>query len=405
MGGERQPPAAASAVVSKVLDDDDLLIEILLRVGFPTTLVRAALVCKRWLRHVSDQKFLHQFRQLHPPTLLGFCIADGPQLHTPRFIPMLPQPPELAAVIRRVSFSLDTNQGILAGAYIMDFRNGSIFTASRGESELTLGVQNMLCPEGATKTSPQRLEPKDGYIYNYSAILSKEEHGIVSYLYVWMGCNIEKTKSMTHVYILHRGDGTWRKHLTLATDQLIHVRWEPRAVLVDNKIYMASALSESDIVVLDLMASSFSTIQLPQGVGFGILGTIVLSRDDDSSGVYLVYVKDLQLRIWLHKRHNWLLLDNICLREICANLRMPDCTVEDEHTSVLWISQVGDNAEFVFLQMGRLILYLDIKCKALPKVYESKIEDRRSPYYMYPCKMIWPPTFPVLKDDPARNAM
>lgn len=35
------------AAVAKVLDDDNLLIKILLRVSFPTTLVRAALVCKR----------------------------------------------------------------------------------------------------------------------------------------------------------------------------------------------------------------------------------------------------------------------------------------------------------------------------------------------------------------------
>ncbi|XBH72112.1 hypothetical protein VPH35_099485 [Triticum aestivum] len=76
MGGERQPPAAAAVTVSKVLDDDDLLIEILLRVGFPTTLVCAALVCKRWLGHASDRAFLRRFRELHPPRLLGFYIDD-----------------------------------------------------------------------------------------------------------------------------------------------------------------------------------------------------------------------------------------------------------------------------------------------------------------------------------------
>jgi hypothetical protein len=59
-----QPPAAAS----KVLDDDNLLAEILVRVGLPTTLVRAAAVCRRRLHHASDRKFLHRFPRA-PPAL------------------------------------------------------------------------------------------------------------------------------------------------------------------------------------------------------------------------------------------------------------------------------------------------------------------------------------------------
>ncbi|KAK1613619.1 hypothetical protein QYE76_019136 [Lolium multiflorum] len=68
------------AAVSKVLDADGLLIEILLRVGFPTTLVRTAAVCRRWLHHA----FLRRFRQLHPPRLLGFYVNP--------YIPRTPLP-------------------------------------------------------------------------------------------------------------------------------------------------------------------------------------------------------------------------------------------------------------------------------------------------------------------------
>jgi hypothetical protein len=59
--------------VSKVLDIDYLLREIMVRVAFPTALVRAALVCRRWLSHASDPAFLRRFRDLNnPPVLLGF---------------------------------------------------------------------------------------------------------------------------------------------------------------------------------------------------------------------------------------------------------------------------------------------------------------------------------------------
>lgn len=47
-----------AATISKVLDNNDLLVEILLRLGFHTTLGQAALVYGRWYHHVSDCQFL-----------------------------------------------------------------------------------------------------------------------------------------------------------------------------------------------------------------------------------------------------------------------------------------------------------------------------------------------------------
>ena len=113
--------------VSKVLGDDNLLGEILLRTGFPTTLVRAALVCRCWYQLALDRGFLRRFRELHPPRLLGFYIDTGlvwpESMAIPRFVPMLPQPPELAAVVRRMA---SHNFGTCEVPWIMDSRNGSI---------------------------------------------------------------------------------------------------------------------------------------------------------------------------------------------------------------------------------------------------------------------------------------
>ena len=109
------------------LDNEDLLGEILLRTGFPTTLVRAALVCRCWYHLASNRGFLRRFRELHPPRLLGFYI--GSILIRPElvaflcFVPMLPQPPELAAVVRRMA---SHNFGTCEVPWIMDSRNGSI---------------------------------------------------------------------------------------------------------------------------------------------------------------------------------------------------------------------------------------------------------------------------------------
>lgn len=92
-----------------------------------------------------------------------------------------------------------------------------------------------------------------------------------------------------------------------------------------------------------------------------------------------------------------MLIDTICLCEMCANLGMLDY---DAHPM---INHVGDNAEFVFLRMAQCIFHLDIKCKTLRKLYEVTNEDLCSAY-IYPVVMIWPPTFPALKNDPSRFA-
>ena len=109
------PQAASAAQISVVLGNDDLLREILLRLDFPTCLVRAAAVSKRWLRHASDPAFL---RRLHPPRLLGFYLDTRDSCL--RFIPF-PQPPELPTVIRYSIFDLGGVPG-----HVSDCRNGHL---------------------------------------------------------------------------------------------------------------------------------------------------------------------------------------------------------------------------------------------------------------------------------------
>ncbi|KAF0932410.1 hypothetical protein E2562_010325 [Oryza meyeriana var. granulata] len=119
------PPPAASAALS-VLGNDDLLRGILLSLDFPTTLVRASLVCRRWLRHASDPAFLRRFRARNPPRLLGF-YHTAHRDEQPEFVP-LPQPPELAPVLRRGGFRLGGASGT-DSAVVFDSRNGRVLRA------------------------------------------------------------------------------------------------------------------------------------------------------------------------------------------------------------------------------------------------------------------------------------
>uniref|UniRef100_A0A453GGY8 F-box protein AT5G49610-like beta-propeller domain-containing protein n=1 Tax=Aegilops tauschii subsp. strangulata TaxID=200361 RepID=A0A453GGY8_AEGTS len=276
--------------------------------------------------------------------------------------------------------------------------NGSVFTrrlnfTSCGNFdldtyELVFAVHSPLCYEGGMAFLPG-LHLRMPSLYSWAQLFSKEEGDGSSYFYVMVEA-LDTMEPTLNVYMLQNGGNAWHKHLTLVSDLL----WRPsshKGVLIDNKIYVATY---NAIVVLDLTSSILSTIQLPHGVGFG-LGATVLSRADDGSVLYLIHIKELQLHIWLHNGDNWLLVDTICLSEMCANFP------EDELTTCIRINHVGDYNEYVFLEMDQYALYLDVKCRTLRKVCEM-IADEYHLGDIYPFMMSWPPIFPTLS--PARFA-
>jgi hypothetical protein len=300
MESGRQPAAAAAVAVSKVLDDDDLLIEILHRVGFPTTLVRAALVCKRWLGHVSDRAFLRRFRELHPPRLLGFYIQDRAlPIAPPRFVPVLPQPPELAAVILRARFSLEAYD--LPSLNIHDCRNGSVFIHWYDrESNSLARVHNPLHPQRGPTILPSLPRCRQNRYCIIRQVLSQKDGDAMSYFCLHGESSMYAPESKFSVQVYRLQDGRWREKLhVFDMSQLPSPRCEPKAVLMDNKIYLPAVLG--NIIVLDLTASSVSTIRFPPGVFCCQRGTTMLSRADDDSGLYLIQAKEFHLYIWLHK--------------------------------------------------------------------------------------------------------
>uniref|UniRef100_A0ACD5ZAZ1 Uncharacterized protein n=1 Tax=Avena sativa TaxID=4498 RepID=A0ACD5ZAZ1_AVESA len=409
-GAAAAAAAAAVEAVSKVLGDDDLLDEILLCVGFPTTLVRAAAVCKRWLHHASDKAFLRRFRKLNPPRILGFYIQtfQGPS----RFVPMLPQPPELAAAVRIVegySFGVanDADSFDYHEALVQDCRNGSVSTVLRSSRHgwgVSVGVHSPLCPERSIAIdrplSPQQQHPQYRGAHGFLVLSREEKDGGLSYFCVLLENPMElditsATNFTAHVFMLK--DGVWCM-VASATTRIDHWR-RIQGMLVDNKLYMLATYIE--ITVLDLTNSTFSTIQCPQGVGH-----FMISRADDASSLYLIGVKEHQLGIWLHKGGSWSIVDTICLHEMCANLMMSDCRLKDAGISFLRMNYVGDNAEFVLLQMGRFMLYLDTRRRTLHTLYEMPQEEKYVDIIrIQPFMMIWPPTFHALKCDPTSNAM
>ncbi|XP_047072224.1 uncharacterized protein LOC124681334 [Lolium rigidum] len=398
--------------VSMVLDDDDLLLEIMIRLDLPTSLVRAILVCKRWFFVASDPVFLRCFRLCHPPRLLGFYVTTRSTslgLLRPRFVPMPPDqlPQELAAAVRMAeSYSLEAyNEDF---ACIEDLQNDTMIVNGLCGNRYAFEVHWPMSPHrGATALPVTPHDQLDGTACTAAHFILKvqDQGGRNRLVYVWlsMGFLIKgkgeySVKYKAHIYVLHE-DGQWSFHSSAAA-VLPSPKSDSRPLLVGTKIYLEHSTS---IVALDVKTSSFSTIPLPEEMERYDCKDMMLSAAYDS-GFFLIHLdKDLELCIWLHIGDWWQLLDVVGLPEMFATLGMTGWTADGEPATLFQTTKTGDFAEFVFLKLGQCALCYDTRRRVLRKVHEVTQEDQTLEQ-IHPFMMTWPPIFPALKRDHlARN--
>ncbi|TVU32478.1 hypothetical protein EJB05_24209, partial [Eragrostis curvula] len=391
--------AASAAAISMVLGDYDLVTDILLRLA-PSgclDLVRAAAVCRLWLRVASDPAFLRRFRDLLPRRLIGFYLtafSESRKCRVIEFVPMQPpQHPEVAAVLRRGCFVLD-GYDVRQSTRVMDCRDGRVVVFRGGE--FTLGVHSPLHPARGFDLFPRLPMRKANRSRRiFQEILSKEIGGDgLSYICVTMDYCWKEQAATVCVYMLQ--DDAWHMHSSAST-QIHEFRYSAlrrtSIFLAGDRIFMR--ITKGNVLVLDLASSTFFTIDFHAEKA--LVGELRLAPGDDS-GVYLVHVKDIELSIWLHRAGNggmgnWVLLHTIYLRDMCSNLRMP----MGRGRTPVYIHGVGDNAEFVFLEMCGCVLYLDVKTRELQKVYEVTETDTFVAW-IHPFVTKLTPTFPALKE-------
>ncbi|GJN19703.1 hypothetical protein PR202_gb07005 [Eleusine coracana subsp. coracana] len=393
-GKELSTPTPPPPVVA-VLGDDDLLREILVRLDFPTYLVRAALVCKLWLRHASDPAVLRRFRELHPPRLLGLYIVGA------EFVP-LPHPPELDVLFRRALFQV---RGTNCGVDVAHCRNGRILTVVYDNYQSR--------PVGCVVWSPLRrtrglllpyppklepLPPNDTSVEEYK-ILPEDGHNCLS-------CTI--------VRIVRVGTEVFAQQIVLqygsrdvyCTSAIIEprVRWQKsythRSLLVHKMFYVLGI--KGYILGLDLVSMSFLVIDLPDGgqqQQQKYLRNLELSMAD-GSGFYLVHLKDLQIHVWHHDTDSgnadgWQPVHAICACQAIGHLARPNWKFT--WMSRVWVFRVGNNSELL-LKVGCEVFYMHIRNRKVEKVLDLNLEDGVN-VFICPFTMVWPPNFPVLSEE------
>ncbi|CAN6244059.1 unnamed protein product [Urochloa humidicola] len=402
------PPAplqeASPAAVSSVLGDDDLFSEILLRLGFPTYLVHAALVSKHWLRRASDPAFLRRFRELHPPRPLGLYVltvrpalrlTQLPQPPEPfqslRFVPM-PQAPDLAAVMRRGRFEVGHE-----GKDVSDSRNGRLAVVNN-ESAGRFTLFSPLHPVKGTIALPQL--QTDAFAYRFFVLLPEDGGDGKSYTAVTLMFNSAVSKVRVRLSDLQAGgwgEGRTSKVMKLPQQWIgcLH-----QLLVASGKLYMISKAGY--VLVLDLPSMSLSYIGLPDGVKYEYSVNLALSRAE-GSGFFLIHVKGFQMYVWLCTTDsdsscggNWKLVDTICLQQVFGHLGGPAWQLQDTR---IYVAAVGDSAASVFLRIQHEVYYMVISSRVVEKVYEQLPKPNfGSIDELYPLMLPWPPTFPLLND-------
>ncbi|KAL6640193.1 hypothetical protein ACP70R_022042 [Stipagrostis hirtigluma subsp. patula] len=112
---------------------DDLLELVLLHIGSPVCLVRAAATCKLWRRVIGGAGFLRRYRSLRPPDVLGHYHVASTGLTV--FVPSPAPPGEAAAVddiCGRVSLGFPSHLTCHEGNLALNDSRGGLLAYVRG---------------------------------------------------------------------------------------------------------------------------------------------------------------------------------------------------------------------------------------------------------------------------------
>ncbi|KAL6606620.1 hypothetical protein ACP70R_042273 [Stipagrostis hirtigluma subsp. patula] len=390
---EEQPPepaaataaAVAAALIASVLGNDDLLIEILLRLGSPAWFVRAALVCRRWLRLASDPALLRRFRARHPPRVLGLSVCEA--YSSPKLFPF-PQPPDLAAAARLAGGALET---LGREDWVVDCRNGRLLVQNPGDwVDETYAVRSLLHAGRDEDLPPTPYFSVAGGTWRIEYFLLEDDDDPTSCLCLRTLCS--RTKARAQFSFLR--SGVWSAPRRSALMELSCEAKLRHKLLSGTKIYMITNVRS--ILVLDLSTATFSLVKLPDGAGRR--RSLRFARAQQS-GLYLIDAIGYKLRVWLWRgdgAEQWELVDTISVRKACDHLNVRRWKPDDSQSPPVQVVLVGDNAEFVIFELvaSGIVCYMQLGNRVVEKV-AWRLLEKFGPY-AHPVTMVWPPIFPKL---------
>ncbi|TVU07450.1 hypothetical protein EJB05_47507 [Eragrostis curvula] len=266
---------------------DELVEEVLLRLppDDPASLVRAALVCRRWCRLFSDAGFRRRFRIFHrtPPMLGIYCSSAG----VSTFVRTSSCPP----IANRKNFD------------VIDVRHGRVLRTRdfRGPWMNVLVV----CDPITDEQTELPLLPASWDLVpssvGWNASVLCASNGSCDHL----DCNhgaflvvlVITVSDLIYVYTYSSEAGTWSKPATTQglADRPIDWHWRPNSAVVGNALYVKFQYSKS-FLKFDLATQGMIVIHPPTSRHYEH-NTVLVATEDDGLGFAIV--EDEKLYLWL----------------------------------------------------------------------------------------------------------
>ena len=354
-GSQASPTAECDAAsCSATLDNDDLLGQILLRLPpLPSSLPRAAAVCKRWRRLVADPGFLARFRAHHGKApLLGFFFYNRGKIG---FTPVL-DPPDPTPAVDRFALRLPR------GSNIHGCRHGRVLIAY-GNSFLVWdpvsGDQCHLPYPSASGGTKYAIDAT--IICAASATEQGHVHGSCHsspYRVAFLGSHGEQIIS----YVYSSVTGTWGDAISMTSlkpfdpDEFISCN----NILVGNFIYWLLNERTISILEFDLDRQSLATIEVPPEMID--INPVVREESEflivpaEGCGLGLLMIAGFSARIWKRKyscdgNAGWVLIDTIRLDH---HLRLKPWA----HTFPPVLLGFAEDHNVVFLLTGGRVIFM-----------------------------------------------
>ncbi|CAL4889749.1 unnamed protein product [Urochloa decumbens] len=348
---------------------DELVEEIALRIppDDPARLLRAALVCKRWYRVLSDPGFRRRFREFHrTPPMLGFIRNLGPHstfVATPSFRPNRPARWNCPAV---------------------DARHGRVLLHVAVEGSERNPLDNPFVVWDPITGDRRELPLLRSSIYPYSwnaAVLCASSAGACDHLDCHRGPFLVVFVSSNGwrivAYVFSSEAAAWSKH---ASVQLPvpgnRISLGPSA-LIGNVLYFMFFFGTS-VLKYDLGAREISQVQLPPEC---FLARIVpMTTDDGRLGVAIVV--DNRLYLWSREScpdgdAGWVQSRVIELLKL-----LPNEALTALHGGVD-VDGIADGVAVIFLRTDKGVFTIDLKSCQVKKVYKDSWISGNFPFLSF----------------------
>ncbi|XP_039771746.1 uncharacterized protein LOC120639887, partial [Panicum virgatum] len=354
-------------------DDDDILEEVLLRLPpRPSSLPRDSLVCKRWLRILSDPRFLRRFRAFHcrSPQLLGLFFEDLDDV--PRFIPTLDPPDRIP--------SARFSHAPLPGRESWNFlgcRHGLALLLNRTRLEVTVW-DPITGDQLYVAAPPEMLNSEGAEFVRHGAVLCEDGRVPLEAFKVVLladGCRRHHVDAQVFASLYESETSVWS---SLTSTSIRAPLSDQPSILVGNSLYwLLLGYVDGGILEFNLDRKSLAVIEHPVGAHVAVCPSLQILRME-ASGLGLASLSGANIQLWERKADSgcvarWMLHKIIDLGKLLS-LRSP---METWHVIVGY----DEDGHAIFISSrAHQVSMVQLKSMQFRNLFESKLITAYHPF-------------------------